>query len=213
MFPYAELVEENGLADKPVLLSYRTQQMLLMALSKMENRYAWLEMDDTQWDELDWYIAEAETEVLTEVESQSNMDRISVAHATLQSFTAGIQTAINFQEADNGQDVYSVGDFEYSSTGCIRWNGADEIVVHASASVQISSTVSTSLQLILRHLDDNIIISRALEVGVTTAILNVSADIVMQQNDRICVEVIASAGSPTVPVTNIKPHFSVHRIA
>lgn len=97
MFPYEDVMLENGLADKPVLLSYRSQQLLLMALSEMEKRYNWLTMDDATWDELESYIAETETEILTLVESEAmTITHYLVNRTSTQAIAAGTPTAVTF---------------------------------------------------------------------------------------------------------------------
>lgn len=95
-FPYDEIVLENGLVDKPVLLSERTQKMLLMGLSKLENRYSWDEMTDSQWDELSDYIAQAVTETI--IEQDMNVASYHAAErGSTQAIAANTDTKIQYQ--------------------------------------------------------------------------------------------------------------------
>jgi hypothetical protein len=142
MFPYEELLLENGLADKPVLLSYRTQQMLLMAVQKMEVRYNWLEMDDTTWDELDNYIAQAETEILTEIEDYPMVTTVVYAsRASNQAITANTDTAV----------IWAAGNYDTSNPTRLYVPQDGKIVVQAA--VQLTASVAAAASAWLQFSD------------------------------------------------------------
>jgi hypothetical protein len=102
MFPHEDVMLEDGLADKPIFLSYRTQQLLLMAIQKMEVRYNWLEMDDVTWDELDDYIAQAETEILNEIAGLPMLTEFKEASKTnTQALTGGTEASVLFNSGDH----------------------------------------------------------------------------------------------------------------
>jgi len=56
-------VGDSGTEDVPLLLSVRSQQLVLSALNKMDSRPAWLEVDDTTWDDIEAALAEAYEEI------------------------------------------------------------------------------------------------------------------------------------------------------
>jgi hypothetical protein len=129
MFPYEELMLEDGLADKPILLSYRSQQMLLMALTKMETRYNWFDMEDTAWDELENYIAHTETEILTLIEDYPVTPYIhQAARTTVQNIVANTITPIVFNQGQfdvtNNNRLYAPFDGYATLTAQVQLTGA-----------------------------------------------------------------------------------------
>lgn len=146
MFPYEDLVLENGLTDKPVLLSYRSQQMLLMALSKMEVRHGWLEMDDATWDELEDYIAQCETEILT-ITDYVPMSGISdaVQRQTALNIAANTPTAITW--TIGGYDLSNPTRFDINFNGYIALTGRIQLT---------SVTAGTKTVLLRRNGTDNL---------------------------------------------------------
>jgi hypothetical protein len=55
---------DSGLPNKPLLLSERSQSLVLSALYWIQHRNTWLSVDDATWDDLDASIAEAIYEVM-----------------------------------------------------------------------------------------------------------------------------------------------------
>ena len=164
MFPYEDLVQEDGSADRPVLLSYRTQQMLLTALQKMENRYAWLEMDDAQWDELDGYISEAETEILNEIPGLPMLTEFKNAFKTnTQALTGGAEASVLFNSGDHENSPQNnrikpeagkviITGFCHLTAGtatqmtmAIRKNGTDDVVRQSFLNTSLTQRMTISV--------------------------------------------------------------------
>jgi len=57
-------VADSGAETVPLLLSVRSQQLILSAMDKLDNRSSWLEVDDATWDDIDAAIAEAYQEII-----------------------------------------------------------------------------------------------------------------------------------------------------
>jgi microcystin-dependent protein len=55
---------DSGVEDTPLLISIRTQSLILSALASISRRYHWLEVDDATWDDIDGAIAQATHEVM-----------------------------------------------------------------------------------------------------------------------------------------------------
>jgi microcystin-dependent protein len=67
LLDWEDFSTDSGVKDTPLLISERTQSLLLTALASIQRRYNWLEVDDTAWDDIDGAIAEAHQEVMTVV--------------------------------------------------------------------------------------------------------------------------------------------------
>lgn len=73
MLDKTDIVSANGTLDSPVLLSERTQLLLITAIDYISSRYAWDDMSDSEWDDLFGYIGAAQSQVLTISESSGAM--------------------------------------------------------------------------------------------------------------------------------------------
>jgi microcystin-dependent protein len=61
---WADYSGDSGVQDTPLLLSIRSQSLILAALQCVQSRYSWQELSDTEWDDVDGAIASAINEVM-----------------------------------------------------------------------------------------------------------------------------------------------------
>lgn len=92
---YQHILDQNGLADKPVLLSERTQQIVISTIDFYLRRAAWDVMSDTDWDELDASLADAITEILT-IQELPVSTYHEASRASTQAIAANTDTKIQF---------------------------------------------------------------------------------------------------------------------
>jgi microcystin-dependent protein len=60
---WADYSGDSGVQDTPLLLSIRSQSLILAALQCVQSRYAWQELSDSDWDDTDGAIASAINEI------------------------------------------------------------------------------------------------------------------------------------------------------
>lgn len=69
---YSDYSANSDSVELALLLSERSQQLLLAAVDAMDNRYAWVDdngepVSDSDWDTISAAIAECITEIMTEL--------------------------------------------------------------------------------------------------------------------------------------------------
>lgn len=200
MFPYEELLLENGLADKPILLSYRSQQMLLMALTKMENRYGWLEMDDATWDELEDYIAQCETEILTESEPVTYNPILLIA-------TREVATQTLLAANSPNEIVWDTGYFDGSNP--TRIVAPDLAIYSVSFNFRVTTTVATAWTITLVK-NGSTEIARITHPSSTSIAASLSININLAENDYLEVS-IAHTTNSTLQIASPMCYFSMIR--
>lgn len=185
MFPYEDVIEENGLADKPILLSYRSQQLLLMCLEKMENRYNWLDMDDATWDELESYIAETETEILTESENVTYNPVLWIA--TREGSTQSLLAANSPNKI-----IWNVGYFDIPNP--TRIVAPDTAIYSVSFNFRVTTAVSTAWVITLVK-NGTVEVARLTPVSGTAVTAALSININLFENDYLEVLIAHSTNS------------------
>lgn len=63
-FVWNEYSSDSGVPSTPLLLSERSQSIILAALDWMQKRYAWHDVSDSEWDDIDGSVAHALHEVM-----------------------------------------------------------------------------------------------------------------------------------------------------
>ena len=66
-FDWEEYEAQSGTEEVSLLLSERSQQLILSAMNSMLFRENWLAVDDTTWNEIDEAVAEAYEEIMEEI--------------------------------------------------------------------------------------------------------------------------------------------------
>ena len=64
LYDWYDFSGDSGVEDTPLLISIRSQSLILSALEKLQPRWAWIEVDDGDWDDIDGAIASAINEVM-----------------------------------------------------------------------------------------------------------------------------------------------------
>jgi microcystin-dependent protein len=64
LLDWGDFSSDSGVEDTPLLISIRTQSLLLTALAKIQRRWNWVEVDDAIWDDIDGAISQATHEVM-----------------------------------------------------------------------------------------------------------------------------------------------------
>jgi microcystin-dependent protein len=64
LLDWGDFSSDSAVEDTALLVSIRTQSLLLTALAKIQRRYNWLEVDDATWDDIDGAISQATNEVM-----------------------------------------------------------------------------------------------------------------------------------------------------
>lgn len=103
-FDWADFSGDSGLADKPLLLSERSQSIILTALDWLQRRYAWADVDDAVWDDIEG----ATTQALHEIIEVSMPDFTPVG--TILAY-AGILSSIPAKWRLCNGDLLPVGDY------------------------------------------------------------------------------------------------------
>jgi len=62
-YDWEEYSSDSGVADIPLLLSIRSQQLILSAMDSLRWRDNWLEADDPTWDDIDDAVGQAHYEI------------------------------------------------------------------------------------------------------------------------------------------------------
>lgn len=65
MLDWEDFSTDSAVEDTALLISERSQSLILTALASIQRRYHWLEVDDATWDDIDGAIAEAHQEVMS----------------------------------------------------------------------------------------------------------------------------------------------------
>jgi microcystin-dependent protein len=66
-FDWSEYESDSGTEEVPLLLSVKSQSLILAAMQSLQFRSNWLEVDDSDWDEIDAAVAEAYEEIMRSV--------------------------------------------------------------------------------------------------------------------------------------------------
>lgn len=75
LFDWNDYSSDDGTESVPLLLSTKSQSIILAAMETLENRFSWLEVDDATWDEIHAAVGEAYEEI---IEVQTVADGIPV---------------------------------------------------------------------------------------------------------------------------------------
>jgi microcystin-dependent protein len=67
MLDWSEYESDSGTEEVPLLLSVKSQSLILAAMRTLEFRSSWHEVDDTTWDDIDAAVAEAYEEIMRAV--------------------------------------------------------------------------------------------------------------------------------------------------
>jgi hypothetical protein len=68
LYDWDDFSGDSGVEDTPLLISTRSQSLILSALEKLQPRWAWTEVDDADWDDIEGAIASAIFDVTEEVD-------------------------------------------------------------------------------------------------------------------------------------------------
>ena len=94
-YPHDDILSADSTRNRAVLLSERTQLILLKVLQSGENQSAWDDTTDAEWDDIDEAIGEAEYEILTEDNPPLMAAQVLYAsRASNQAISANTDTAI-----------------------------------------------------------------------------------------------------------------------
>lgn len=103
-FDWDEYSANSGTEDVPLLLSERSQQLILAAMEVLQGRSSWLPVDDATWDDIDAAIGEAYEEITEEQAVVLNQQQFGVFLRSVdQNLAAATFTPIAFTEVSPPQ--------------------------------------------------------------------------------------------------------------
>jgi len=136
LYPHDDILLADSTRNRAVLLSERTQLIVIKTLESAEFQSAWQETTDAEWDDLDNAIGQAEYEVLTEEVTGVNVRTRLARRGATQSIAAGTPTAITWND---GQYDPSFPTHLIPLTGAITITGF--LLVTAAVATQLTLTI------------------------------------------------------------------------
>jgi len=143
---------DSGTETVPLLLSIRSQQLALSALNKMDSRFAWVEVDDATWDDIEEAIAEAYEEIMEPQIVNETLVGVRVIRTTNQAIAANVAEFLdwNNKEDETGVELWDAGATD-------EFNIPADYAGWYEISGVITFQASTSSQKVLRvYIDGNI---------------------------------------------------------
>ena len=122
LFNWLDYSGNDDEATLPLLISVRTQQLVLAAITSMEFRHSWLDTDDATFDDIDAAIGEAYKEIIAEASMAGTFHGVRAWRDTnYQSTSATLWQPIEFNQisatADYAHGAGSTNYLEAPETG------------------------------------------------------------------------------------------------
>jgi len=165
--PYRwDVYTDSGTEDVPLLLSVRSQSLILAAMNDLEIRANWETVDDADWDDIEKAIGEAYEEIMEVHETIPDMLNplsITIQRNTNQTITGGVVTKISWNDTITASGltlwssgtptkftIPSTGDGYYSIIGTIMFGATTplfqrsvRVVVNGATKYQSAITLNT----------------------------------------------------------------------
>jgi len=189
MFDWATYESFSDFEDVPLLLSIRSQQMILAVMQRFQFRSQWLEVDDATWDDIEASIDEAYEEIMEQHETiPAMLDALSATwhRNTDQAIAANTETAIiwNSEVTAYGLELHVSGahkNFIIPTTGAGFYQISGTVYFPGTAATQVKQAF------VLVNADKVLTTSITL---LTAASVQFSVGIELQDNDQITVTVL-----------------------
>lgn len=199
-YPHVDILSADSTANRAVLLSERTQLILLKVLQSGENQSAWDETTDSEWDDLDESIGEAEYEILTEIEPVTYNPILLIA--TREAATQSLLAANSPNEI-----VWDTGYFDVSNP--TRIVAPDTAIYSISFNFRVTTAVATAWTISLVK-NGSAEIARLSPVSGTAVTAALSINVNLFENDYLEVAIAHSTNS-TLQITTPGCYFGMIR--
>lgn len=195
-FPYSDVVAANGTVNRAILLSERSQLVAIKAIELAEARENWNEMTDSEWDDLEAYIGDAITEILTE-QAQSMAISNAAVQRTSNVSTSTFPHVVTF-ETGSGYD---------SSNPTRLAPGAGDAIIQANIQFTSGSASAGYVEIRKNTGIGTLTLARHSAVGATNHIINLTAIDTPDSDDFY--ELVVQSNVPITIQTGVFfPHLS-----